>query len=265
MADCVGRPWQQENVKKKKKGKIKKCLLLSVCSALQSQRGGNKNFLCCFFFFVFIPLFLRPVWRASWVVCSECLRWDFLQHLLFYLYVVVLFLFNNEIFPFLPIPTAKPGSEAPDLRICADSHRNSGGLGRLRQHRCSLPSPPHEFLQMHAPVLTGLRTISSFLIDRMLSYMWRPVNCRETIQTYMGMRWQQVPINLGCWSLLQYIAAVISWEACVLALFNLYSGERYLPAICHCHMHADLKCTYTYVIFMDVWDREVGVSLLTSL
>lgn len=50
-----------------------------------------------------------------------------------------------------------------------------------------------------------------------------------------------------------------------LALFNLHGGDGYLPATCHCHMHADLKCTYTYVIFMDVWDREAAVSLLTSL
>ena len=33
------------------------------------------------------------------------------------------------------ISTAKPGQEAPDVRLRVDRHRDPGGLGGLRQHR----------------------------------------------------------------------------------------------------------------------------------
>lgn len=38
---------------------------------------------------------------------------------------------------FFLIVKAKPRSEAPNVRVCVDCHRNTGGLGRLCQHRYS--------------------------------------------------------------------------------------------------------------------------------
>lgn len=75
----------------------------------------------------------------------------------------VLFVSVNNKFSFPPIPKAKPGSEAPDVCVRVDCHRNTGGLGRLRQHRYNLTSPSHECLQfavMCAFRLALLRTSS---------------------------------------------------------------------------------------------------------
>lgn len=93
---------------------------------------------------------------------------------------------------------AKPGSEAPYVRVRADRHGDVRGLGGFSQHRYS----SHEYLQPHMSKLTLLSKIYWFYLFNVCG------GPHVLLGNYTSMQRQQLTVNLGHRSLLSYIATV---------------------------------------------------------
>lgn len=78
------------------------------------------------------------------------------------------------------------------------------------------------------------------------------------------MRWQQVPINLGDWSWLQYITAVSSLDAGVQPYFDNCSEES-IPNLLLCsEVTAHVFCICTSSVYLCVWPSRCSIYLFTK-